>query len=137
MATRIAEIFQHIVYVPYAFEVEGHIVQLYDSSIHQEPVDEESRARLAEQSAGTRGEDLDQRWLACHRPTALVGGELTLDMLDLSYSESARFYEAPAHIKALNGTFVVDDFGRQIVSAEALCSTAGSCRWRAASTSSS
>jgi SpoVK/Ycf46/Vps4 family AAA+-type ATPase len=56
----------------------------------------------------------------CQRPFIVTGGELTLEMLDLKYSEAAKFYEAPLHIKALGGIFVIDDFGRQMVTPEAL-----------------
>lgn len=121
IATRIAEIFTHIVYVPYAVDIDGQIMQVYDSSIHIEAVDDESRALLAaQQTKGLRKEDFDQRWLACRRPVVIVGGELTLEMLDLSYNEDAKFYEAPMHVKALNGTFIIDDFGRQLVTPESL-----------------
>ena len=121
VATRIAEIFTHIVYVPYAVDIDGQIMQVYDSSIHIEAVDDESKELLvAQQSRGLRKDDFDQRWLACRRPVVVVGGELTLEMLDLSYNEDAKFYEAPMHVKALNGTFIIDDFGRQLVTPESL-----------------
>ena len=121
VATRSAEIFTHIVYVPYAVDIDGQIMQVYDSSIHIEAVDDESRELLAaQQPRGLRKEDFDQRWLACRRPVVVVGGELTLEMLDLSYNEDAKFYEAPMHVKALNGTFIIDDFGRQLVTPESL-----------------
>jgi hypothetical protein len=64
---------------------------------------------------GIRREDFDPRWVACRRPIVITGGELTLEMLDLSFSQLSGFYEAPLHIKALGGTFVVDDFGRQLI----------------------
>ena len=67
-----------------------------------------------------RREEFDRRWVPCRRPFIVTGGELTLEMLDLSFNAQAKFYEAPLHIKALGGTFVIDDFGRQIVSPEAL-----------------
>ncbi len=57
----------------------------------------------------------DQRWVRCRRPSVLTGGELTLDMLDLSVDPSTRICEAPAHIKATGGIFILDDFGRQRV----------------------
>jgi len=120
IATRLAEIFQHIIYIPHCIELDGHIIQIYDSSIHKLPMDDDTATMLARQGEGRRREDFDQRWVACRRPTVLVGGELTLEMLDLNYSEDAKFYEAPMHVKALNGTFIVDDFGRQLVSAENL-----------------
>ncbi len=120
VATSVSKIFRHIIYVPYAVEVEGQIIQIFDATVHEPAVDEESAMQLAQQNKGLRREDFDQRWMAIRRPVVVVGGELTLDMLEISYSEDAKFYEAPMHIKALGGTFIVDDFGRQIVSPEAL-----------------
>jgi hypothetical protein len=58
----------------------------------------------------------DARWVPCRRPFVIAGGELTLDMLDLRYDLLGHFYEAPLHLKALGGCFVIDDFGRQLVS---------------------
>ncbi len=58
--------------------------------------------------------------MPCERPVVITGGELTLEMLDLSYNSNARYYEAPLHVKASNGTFIIDDFGRQLVSPEEL-----------------
>ena len=62
-----------------------------------------------------RREEFDRRWVACRRPVIVTGGEFTLEMLDLRYNAVANFYEAPLHLKALGGTFVIDDFGRQFV----------------------
>ena len=55
----------------------------------------------------------DRRWVRIRRPVVTVGGELTLEMLDLSFNAIAKFYEAPLQMKANGGVFVVDDFGRQ------------------------
>jgi len=63
-----------------------------------------------------RSAEYDARWVACRRPFVVTGGELTLDMLDLRYDETGHFYEAPLHVKALGGCFIIDDFGRQLVS---------------------
>ena len=120
VATRVASTFKHVIYLPYCFEVEGQIIQVYDASVHLSVIDVEIAATLAQQSSMLRRNELDQRWIACRRPIVVVGGEMTLEMLDLSYSETARFYEAPMHIKALGGTFIIDDFGRQLVSPVAL-----------------
>ena len=81
-----------------------------------------------------RREVFDARWVPCKRPFVIAGGELTLEMLDLRYDETGHFYEAPLHVKALGGCFIIDDFGRQLVSARPTCSTAGLCRSKAAST---
>jgi hypothetical protein len=59
---------------------------------------------------------VDERWVPCKRPFVITGGELTLDMLDLRYDTTGNYYEAPLHMKALGGCFMIDDFGRQLVS---------------------
>ena len=63
-----------------------------------------------------RREEYDARWVPCQRPFVITGGELTLEMLDLRYDAAGHFYEAPLHVKALGGCFLIDDFGRQLVS---------------------
>ena len=63
---------------------------------------------------------VDKRFLPCKRPVIITGGELNMEMLDLKYNEVSKYYEAPLHIQALNGTFIIDDFGRQQVSPEQL-----------------
>ena len=68
-----------------------------------------------EEEAGA-GTSYDRRWIRCRRPLVVVGGELTLDMLDLVYSPEVKYYEAPFQMKATNGMLLVDDFGRQKVS---------------------
>ena len=116
IAARIAKIFKEVIYIPHCFEVEGHIIQVFDASIHKSPLAEQPSANLLQQSRSLRRAEFDQRWVASRRPTVVVGGELSLEMLDLSYSETAHFYEAPMHVKALGGTFIIDDFGRQLLS---------------------
>jgi hypothetical protein len=119
IATRIADLFHGEIYIPYAFEIGNQIVKVYDSSIHKRSVSDEE-SRFLSKAGGIQFEGFDERWVACRRPVIIVGGELTLDMLDLYYDSNTKFYDAPAHIKALNGIFVIDDFGRQHVSPEAL-----------------
>jgi hypothetical protein len=100
--------------VPYAIEVDGQIIKMYDPSVHV-CTDPNNVPRPKGEGPTLRETDFDQRWVGCRRPVIVTGGELTLDMLDLQFSHLSRFYEAPLHVKALNGTFVIDDFGRQIV----------------------
>jgi hypothetical protein len=88
------------VWIPYAVEVDGEIITLYDSAIHKRMVDEEP-------------EDCDSRWVLCQRPAVMVGGELTAEMLDLQYNPTTKFYVGPAQMKANNGVLIIDDFGRQ------------------------
>jgi predicted ATPase with chaperone activity len=114
---RIGRIFNDIIYLPYCFEVDGQVVKVFDSALHT-PI--HSRSGAADDSASLRREDVDLRWVACRRPFVVAGGELTLEMLDLSFNDLAKYYEAPLHIKALGGIFLIDDFGRQLVSPSAL-----------------
>lgn len=95
-------------YMPYAIDVEGHIITMYDP-INHERLDEdtpESTSLIAEAPR-------DRRWVRIRRPVVIVGGELTLDMLDLTFNPLAKFYEAPLQLRANGGVFLVDDFGRQ------------------------
>jgi predicted ATPase with chaperone activity len=113
MALRIAEMFKEIIFIPYCVEVDGQIIRVFDNLLHTEVRSKEA-AEAAE--GALLQERFDSRWLSCRRPLVVAGGELTMDMLDLSYDPISKFYEAPLHMKALNGTFIVDDFGRQQVS---------------------
>jgi hypothetical protein len=115
VAERIGEIFTELIYVPYCFEVGGQIVTVFDRSIHKR-----AESKVTTKGTALRREDFDARWVLCSRPFITAGGELTLEMLDLSFNALAKFYEAPLHVKALGGVFLIDDFGRQIVSPEAL-----------------
>lgn len=94
-------------YMPHAIEVDGHIITMYDPINHQRlDVDGDTLSVIA---AAPR----DRRWVRIRRPVVIVGGELTLDMLDLTYNRNSKFYEAPLQLKANGGVFLVDDFGRQ------------------------
>jgi energy-coupling factor transporter ATP-binding protein EcfA2 len=109
-----ASVFNDVIYVPYAVMVEGQIIRVHDPSFHNLP---ESELSVEEEEFSLiRREKSDARWVPCKRPFVLTGGELTLEMLDLKYDITAKFYEAPLHMKALGGCFVIDDFGRQLVS---------------------
>jgi hypothetical protein len=94
-------------YVPYAIDVDGQVITMFDPVNHQ---------RIGEADAATSviaAAVHDRRWERIRRPVVVVGGELTLEMLDLSFNPIAKFYEAPIQWKANGGVFVVDDFGRQ------------------------
>ena len=114
IAVALSQSFQQSIYVPYCIEVDGQVIKIFDPAIHSEIVSPgESDAKSDSKSRIRLGGD-DRRWLRCRRPISIVGGELTLDMLELRFSAYSRFYEAPFHIKANGGIFVIDDFGRQI-----------------------
>lgn len=121
VAERIGRIFHDVIYVPYCFTVSGQIVRVFDPSIHEVVLPESDAAEAeAVRTVNIMRDEFDHRWVACRRPCIMTGGELTLEMLDLNFNSLAKFYEAPLHVKALNGIFLIDDFGRQIVSPEAL-----------------
>ncbi len=91
--------------VPYALEVDGAIIKVFDQSNHE---------RAAEPAtSGLRNRDL--RWVKIHRPVIITGGELTLETLDLVWDEVNNYYQAPYQMKANGGMFLIDDFGRQQV----------------------
>lgn len=96
------------IFLPYALECQGNIVQLFDPVYHQ-PIPEEEPSIL--KVAVERSHD--RRWTRCKRPFIVSGGELSLDMLDLRYNASSKVYEAPFQLKANNGIYLIDDFGRQ------------------------
>ena len=110
----LGNVFTDVIYVPYAISVDGQMIRVHDPSFHV-PM---STQTLNEQNSNSflRHEEYDARWVPCPRPFVLTGGELTLEMLDLRYDTNGHFYEAPLHLKALGGCFVIDDFGRQLVS---------------------
>ena len=96
-----------LIWLPYAVEVDAQIITVYDSVVHQR----------VEQ---TPTPDQDGRWVLCRRPRVMVGGELTIQMLDLQLNSGTKFYSGPVQMKANNGLLIVDDFGRQRVSPEEL-----------------
>ncbi|MGA2848667.1 MAG: hypothetical protein ABSE46_06705 [Terracidiphilus sp.] len=114
VAMSFASAFSDVIYIPYAVTVEGQIMRVFDPSVHTE-LDSAPASDDGVMSFIRTGE-YDARWVPCKRPFIITGGELTLEMLDLRYDESANFYEAPLHVKALGGCFIIDDFGRQLVS---------------------
>jgi hypothetical protein len=115
VAFRLASVFKDVIYVPYAVSIEGQIIRVHDPMIHR-PLDaEDQQEPEPETTSFLRREEFDGRWVPCRRPFVMAGGELTLDMLDLRYDNTGHFYEAPLHVKALGGCFIIDDFGRQLV----------------------
>ena len=112
LATRIATLFRDVVFIPYAVDIDGQIVKVFDPSLHRPSVANADGATLGG-NGGLQREQFDERWVACGRPVAVAGGELTLEMLDLQHNSETKFYDAPLHVKALNGMLLIDDFGRQ------------------------
>ena len=115
IADAIAGMLGGALFVPYAVEVEGQILAVYDSVYHR-PVKEDVSNVASEASLWRRTElEYDRRFARVQRPVVMVGGELTLDQLDLQYDHSTKMYQAPFQMKANGGILIVDDFGRQRV----------------------
>ena len=94
-------------HMPFAIDVDGQVITMYDPVTHQKVGDSVAGSSVIA-AAGH-----DRRWETIRRPVVVVGGELTLEMLDLTFNPLSKFYEAPIQMKAIGGVFVVDDFGRQ------------------------
>jgi predicted ATPase with chaperone activity len=109
IATRLGKIWDDVILVPFALYVEGNVIRVYDEITHQ-----------AVSKGNAANEQADRRWIRCRRPTVIVGGELTLGMLDLAFNPILKYYEAPLQLKANNGMFIVDDFGRQQIAPQEL-----------------
>ena len=115
IAEALRDTFSDVVAVPYCLAVDGQIINYFDPHVHHAMPD-----NYCDELSQSFGPKRDRRWFACRRPMTVVGGELTLDMLDLVFDSAAKFYEAPAHLKATGGIFVIDDFGRQRASPESI-----------------
>ena len=103
------------IYVPYAFVADGNIITVFDPSLH---VVDDTASEYADEADATvrrllNAGGMDQRWVRIRRPVIITGGELNLSMLDLRYYADSNFYQAPIHVKANGGVFLIDDFGRQ------------------------
>jgi predicted ATPase with chaperone activity len=96
------------IYVPFAISVGTTVIKVFDSHNHERLDDEEKPG-----TGGLRGRRRDKRWVKIKRPMVIVGGELTLETLDLIFDPISRTYEAPFQMKANGGVFLIDDFGRQ------------------------
>ncbi len=102
------------IWIPYAFDVDGQIIRVFDNVNHEILEAAESEQNAQSRSTPT-GVKRDPRWIRIRRPCIIVGGELTLAGLDLIYDNINKYYEAPYQVKANGGMFLIDDFGRQQV----------------------
>jgi hypothetical protein len=107
LAQAIRKLLVNDIAIPYALEVEGYIIKVFDPVNHEEQPLEDTEGALAV------GVQYDRRWARCKRPLVMVGGELTMDALELRYNPTSGFYRAPVQMIANGGILVIDDFGRQ------------------------
>jgi predicted ATPase with chaperone activity len=105
IAERITRCFGSEVYIPRTLHVDGFLIKLFDPEIHEEiPTPRDSILK---------SDQIDERWVKIKRPTIIVGGELTMDALEVRYNRTTRISEASTQLKSNLGTLVIDDFGRQ------------------------
>ncbi|HKQ46527.1 MAG TPA: AAA family ATPase [Phycisphaerae bacterium] len=105
IAERITRCFGDEIYIPRCLIVDGLIIKLFDPAVHEEiPVARDSIFKK---------DQIDTRWVKVRRPTIVVGGELTMEALDVQYNAASRTCEASTQLKSNCGTLVIDDFGRQ------------------------
>ncbi len=106
LAERLVRLYPDFIIVPRCVYIEGAYILIYDPVVHE--------------ALPAQPPDLDPRWVACKRPLVVTGGELEIEMLSLSYDPVSAIYTAPLQVKANNGMFLIDDFGRQVLSPEQL-----------------
>ena len=113
VAERITRLMGDVIYVPHVVEANGQLIKVFDPIAHTPVADDEQAHKDPSESLLKRGGNHDRRFVRVKRPTIVVGGELTMLMLDLKYNPVGKFYEAPLQMKANGGIFMIDDFGRQ------------------------
>jgi len=113
IAERVTQAFGDCIWLPRAVSVEGEIMRVYDPGLHHE-------APLNEPTGPLQQRPIDRRWIRVRRPTIVVGGELTMDLLEVNASAGINVSEAPLQLKSNCGTLVIDDFGRQRMTTDEL-----------------
>ncbi len=115
IAEAIGHTFKQRIYIPYCVEADGQIIKIFDSAVHRQDSPQTNGDDSNGKSLYLRPPEFDPRWVRCHRPVIISGGELSLQMLDLQFDPNSKYYEAPLQVKATGGIFIIDDFGRQLV----------------------
>ena len=113
IAERVTRLMGDTIYVPHAVEANGQIIKIFDPIQHTVIKDDDADGADGFEGLLKKANEFDRRFVKIRRPTIVVGGELSLSMLDLKYNEIGKFYEAPLQTKANGGIFMIDDFGRQ------------------------
>ena len=116
LAEALFKISREPIYIPFAIEAQGQIIQVYDPLYHKPLHSHKDEAAGSVLNAVSDELLYDPRWFHAPRPFIMTGGELSLSMLDLSFNQGSKIYDAPFQVKANNGIYLIDDFGRQKVS---------------------
>ena len=113
IAERVTQAFGEYIWIPRAIGVDGEIMRVYDPSLHEPAPVEDFEGLLDNRK-------IDHRWVRIRRPTIVVGGELTMDSLEVTLNTATKVSEAPLQLKSNCGTLVIDDFGRQRMTTDEL-----------------
>jgi hypothetical protein len=113
IAERVTAAFGKYIWLPRAIEVDGAIMRVFDPMVHELAMPQEAGGLLDTSF-------IDKRWVRIKRPTIVVGGELTMDMLEVQRNNETNISESPLQMKSNCGTLVIDDFGRQKMSVDQL-----------------
>jgi predicted ATPase with chaperone activity len=113
IAERITRAFGDAIWIPRALGIDGEILRVFDPMVHEE-------LPLPDQAAIWNGSAIDKRWVRVRRPTIVVGGELTMNNLEVTVNTATGINESPMQLKSNCGTLVIDDFGRQKMSIDTL-----------------
>lgn len=113
IAERVTKAFGEFVWIPRALTIDGEIMRLFDPSMHEVAPEEDFEGLLDNRK-------IDNRWVRIRRPTIVVGGELTMDSLEVTLNTATNVSEAPVQLKSNCGTLVIDDFGRQRMTTDEL-----------------
>ncbi|MGI9456182.1 MAG: AAA family ATPase [Aeoliella sp.] len=113
IAERVTSAFGEYIWIPRSIAIDGEIMRVYDPSLHEPAPIEEFEGLLDNRK-------IDNRWARIRRPTIVVGGELTMDSLEVTLNTATNVSEAPLQLKSNCGTLVIDDFGRQRMSTDEL-----------------
>jgi predicted ATPase with chaperone activity len=108
IAEALLNLLREHIFIPYAVEYNGTITQVFDALYHKRSTEDEFVEDVI-----SKERRYDGRWAKCERPFLASGGELGLDMLELQLNPGTKIYDAPFHVKANNGIYLIDDFGRQ------------------------
>jgi DNA-binding PadR family transcriptional regulator len=113
IAERITKAFGEFIWIPRAIGIDGEIMRLFDPGMHEETPLSVNQGLIEQRK-------VDQRWVRIRRPTIVVGGELTMDQLEVTLNTATNVSEAPVQMKSNCGTLVIDDFGRQKMTTDQL-----------------
>ncbi|MFQ5429789.1 MAG: AAA family ATPase [Phycisphaerae bacterium] len=105
IAERITRCFGDEIFIPKCLIADGYILKLFDAANHE--------VVSYKQDSILKKDKFDERWVKIKRPTVIVGGELSMDALEVRYNTTTKTCEAPIQLKSNCGTLVIDDFGRQ------------------------